>query len=215
MGRIEKLKREAINEANQRVLNEQHDITENIYARGEINWQDFKSLVDKYVASGRKDKSSYNKAIVMLDNIHGIWGSKRTGIDDMAEDVGNLLKSGDFRVGHIEINSWLENLPTGYKAIDIHTPGPIISDGSVGLYPTNDNPHKVFATRGAISYPPLNGDDYEQRYNKQVSGLVGKLENYAKQNGYKGVGEEFGPYTIPIKTGGVPITYKQSFFAIT
>ena len=70
------------------------------------------------------------------DLVHGIFGSNRLD-DDLEERVSQKLKSGDYRVTNIEINS--EN-----KGNEI------LTNGWVQLTSDSDNPHKVFSTRGSI-----------------------------------------------------------------
>ena len=129
------------------------------------------------------------------DLVHGIFGSNRLS-DDLVERVSKKLKSGDYRVFNVEINS--EN-----KGDEI------VSNGWVGLTPDSDNPHKVFSTRGSI------GGNHKERHNQQVSGLDGRLSNYAKGEGYKGVVDTFGPYTVNVKGSNGDMSYTQSFFAVT
>ena len=129
------------------------------------------------------------------DNVHGIFGSKRIN-DDLEERVSQKLKSGDYRVYNIEINS--EN-----KGNEI------VTNGWVGLKPDSNNPHKVFSTRGSI------GSNHKQRHDQQVSGLDGRLSNYAKGEGYKGKVDTFGPYTVSVKGPNGDMSYTQSFFAVS
>ena len=129
------------------------------------------------------------------DLVHGILGSKRLD-DDLEERVSQKLKSGDYRVFNVEINS--EN-----KGDEI------VSSGWVGLKPDSGNPHKVFSTRGSI------GGDHELRHNQQVSGLGERLSNYAKGKGYNGGVDTFGPYTVNVKGPNGDMSYTQSFFAVS
>ena len=129
------------------------------------------------------------------DLVHGIFGSKRLD-DDLEERVSQKLKSGDYRVDYVEINS--EN-----KGNEI------VSNGFVRLKPDSNNPHKVFSTRGSI------GGNHKERHDQQVSGLDGRLSNYAKGKGYKGEVDTFGPFTVSVKAPNGDMTYTQSFFAVT
>jgi len=129
------------------------------------------------------------------DLVHGIFGSNRLD-DDLEERVSQKLKSGDYRVTNIEINS--EN-----KGNEI------LTNGWVQLTSDSDNPHKVFSTRGSI------GGNHKERHDKQVSGLDGRLSNYAKGKGYKGDVDKFGPYTINVKGPNGDMSYTQSFFAVS
>lgn len=129
------------------------------------------------------------------DLVHGIFGSKRLD-DDLEERVSQKLKSGDYRVDYVEINS--EN-----KGNEI------VSNGFVRLKPDTNNPHKVFSTRGSI------GGNHKERHDKQVSGLDGRLSNYAKGEGYKGEVDTFGPFTVSVEDSDGDVTYTQSFFAVT
>ena len=129
------------------------------------------------------------------DLVHGILGSKRLD-DDLEERVSQKLKGGDYRVTNVEINS--EN-----KGNEI------VTNGWVQLTPDSSNPHKVFSTRGSI------GGNHKQRHDQQISGLDGRLSNYAKGKGYKGDVNTFGPYTITVKGPNGDMSYTQSFFAVS
>lgn len=129
------------------------------------------------------------------DLVHGIFGSNRLD-DDLEERVSKKLKSGNYRVFNVEINS--EN-----KGNEI------VSSGWVGLKPDSNNPHKVFSTRGSI------GGNHVERHNQQISGLDGRLSNYAKGKGYKGEVDTFGPYTVSVESSNGDMSYTQSFFAVT
>ena len=169
MGR-QKTKLQAIQEANKRILSEQ---SENVNITGK---QPYPNGTD-------------------WDLVHGILGSKRLD-DDLEGRVSQKLKSGDYRVYNIEINS--EN-----KGNEI------VTNGWVGLKPDSNNPHKVFSTRGSI------GGNHKQRHDQQVSGLDGRLSNYAKGKGYKGEVDTFGPYTVSVKAPNGDMSYTQSFFAVS
>ena len=169
MGRIEKIKRQVIEEANKRILlNEQSNV--NVFMNGE---QPYPNDTD-------------------WDLVHGIFGSKRLD-DDLEERVSKKLKSGDYRVFNVEINSEIKG-------------DEVVSSGWVGLKPDSDNPHKVFSTRGSI------GGNHEERHNQQISGLDDRLSDYAKGKGYKGEVDTFGPYTVSVNDD---VSYTQSFFAVT
>jgi len=128
------------------------------------------------------------------DLVHGILGSKRLD-DDLVERVSQKLKSSDYRVINIEINSNLQG-------------NNIVTIGTVILKPDSSNPHKVFSTRGSIG--PKDGN-YETRHDEQVNGLSRRLSDYAKTKRYKGDVDTFGPYTINVEG----YAYKQSFFAVS
>ena len=129
------------------------------------------------------------------DLVHGILGSKRLQ-DDLEERVSQKLKSGNYRVFNIEINS-------------TNNENEIVTNGWVGLKPDSNNPHKVFSTRGSI------GGNHKQRHDEQISGLDGRLSNYAKGKGYKGDVNTFGPYTVDIDIPNGKMSYTQSFFAVS
>ena len=92
------------------------------------------------------------------DLVHGAFGSKRLD-DDLEERVSKKLKSGDYRINHVEINSERED-------------DKVISRAVVGLSQDTQNPHKHFTTRGSI------GSNHKQRHDQQVSGLEGRLKNH-------------------------------------
>ena len=170
MGRLEKMKRLIIEEANKRILNEQ--------------------TTEKITITGTQPYPNTD-----WDLVHGIFGSKRLD-DDLEERVSQKLKSGDYRVDYVEINS--EN-----KGNEI------VSNGFVRIKPDSNNPHKVFSTRGSI------GGNHKERHDQQVSGLDGRLSNYAKGKGYKGEVDTFGPFTVSVEDSDGDVTYTQSFFAVT
>jgi hypothetical protein len=122
------------------------------------------------------------------DSVHGILGSKKIS-DDLEERVGEKLKQGSYRITDVKVSSYLK----GNK---------IITDGAVTLVSDTNNPDIAFTTRGSI------GDNYVQRHDNQVNGLVDRLSNY-----YKGTARQFGPFIIEVK--GTKFKYKQSFFAIS
>jgi len=164
--KVIKLRESDIQRMVKRVLNEQTN-TENVYIKREEPYPN-----------------------TDWDLVHGAFGSKRLD-DDLEKRVSKKLKSGDYRVHNIEINS--EN-----KGNEI------ITNGWVGLKPDSNNPHKHFTTRGSI------GSNHKQRHDQQVSGLEGRLKNH-----FGGEVDTFGPYEVTINTDQEPITYTQSFFAIT
>lgn len=127
------------------------------------------------------------------DMVHGYFGSKRL-TDDLEERVSAKLKSGNWRVTYVEINSAMNDQNDG-----------VVTNGYVRLEPAgNKPPHKVFTTRGSI------GANYASRHDSQVSGLQSRLKDY-----YKGEVTVFGPYDVTITTpDNNKIAYRQSFFAV-
>ena len=59
------------------------------------------------------------------------------------------------------------------------------------------------------------GGNHKQRHDQQISGLDGRLSNYAKGKGYKGEVDTFGPYSVSVKAPDGDMTYTQSFFAVS
>jgi hypothetical protein len=122
------------------------------------------------------------------DSVHGILGSKKID-DDLEKRVGDKLKSGSYRVTNVKVSSYV----SGNK---------VITDGTVTLVSDTNNPDIAFTTRGSIL------DNYEQRHDNQVNGLVDRLSAY-----YQGTARQFGPFIVDVK--GTTEKYKQSFFAIS
>lgn len=122
------------------------------------------------------------------DSVHGILGSKKID-DDLEDRVGKKLKEGNYRVTDVKVSSYIK----GNK---------VITEANVLLTLDNNNPDVAFTTRGSI------GDNYVQRHDTQVDGLVDRLSNH-----YKGTARQFGPFIIEVK--GTQWKYKQSFFAIS
>jgi hypothetical protein len=122
------------------------------------------------------------------DSVHGILGSKKID-DDLEKRVGDKLKSGSYRVTNVKVSSYV----SGNK---------VITDGTVTLVSDTNNPDIAFTTRGSIN------DNYEQRHDNQVNGLVDRLSAY-----YQGTARQFGPFIVDVK--GTTEKYKQSFFAIS
>jgi hypothetical protein len=122
------------------------------------------------------------------DSVHGILGSKKID-DDLEDRVGKKLKEGNYKVTDVKVSSYVKN-------------NKVITEASAILTLDNDNPDVAFTTRGSI------GDNFIQRHDNQVNGLVGRLSDY-----YKGTARQFGPFIVEVK--GTPWKYKQSFFAIS
>jgi hypothetical protein len=122
------------------------------------------------------------------DSVHGILGSKKID-DDLEKRVGDKLKSGSYRVTNVKVSSYV----SGNK---------VITNGTVTLVSDTNNPDIAFTTRGSIN------DNYEQRHDNQVNGLVDRLSAY-----YQGTARQFGPFIVDVK--GTTEKYKQSFFAIS
>ena len=122
------------------------------------------------------------------DSVHGILGSKKI-YDDLEDRVGKKLKDGNYRVTNVKVLSYVSD-------------NKVITDGTVTLVSDTNNPDIAFTTRGSI------GDNYEQRHDNQVNGLVDRLSAY-----YQGTARQFGPFIVDVK--GTSWKYKQSFFAIS
>ena len=122
------------------------------------------------------------------DSVHGILGSRKID-DDLEKRVGDKLKSGSYRVTNVKVSSYV----SGNK---------VITDGTVTLVSDTNNPDIAFTTRGSIN------DNYEQRHDSQVNGLVDRLSAF-----YQGTARQFGPFIVDVK--GTTKKYKQSFFAIS
>ena len=122
------------------------------------------------------------------DSVHGILGSKKI-YDDLEDRVGKKLKEGNYRVTNVKVLSYVSD-------------NKVITDGTVTLVSDTNNPDIAFTTRGSI------GDNYEQRHDNQVNGLVDRLSAY-----YQGTARQFGPFIVDVK--GTSWKYKQSFFAIS
>jgi Zn/Cd-binding protein ZinT len=122
------------------------------------------------------------------DSVHGILGSKKID-DDLEKRVGDKLKSGSYRVTNVKVSSYV----SGNK---------VITDGTVTLVSDTNNPDIAFTTRGSI------GNNYEQRHDNQVNGLVDRLSAF-----FQGTARQFGPFIVDVK--GTTEKYKQSFFAIS
>ena len=122
------------------------------------------------------------------DLVHGILGSKRIS-DDLEDRVSKKLKSGSYRVTDVKVLSYV----SGNK---------VITDGTVTLVSDTNNPDIAFTTRGSI------GNDYGQRHDDQVNGLIDRLSAY-----YQGTTRQFGPFIVDVK--GTSVKYKQSFFVVS
>ena len=122
------------------------------------------------------------------DSVHGILGSKKI-YDDLEDRVGKKLKEGNYRVTNVKVLSYVSD-------------NKVITDGTVTLVSDTNNPDIAFTTRGSI------GDNYEQRHDNQVNGLVDRLSAY-----YQGTARQFGPFIVDVK--GTSWKYKQSFFVIS
>ena len=122
------------------------------------------------------------------DSVHGILGSKKI-YDDLEDRVGKKLKEGNYRVTNVKVLSYVSD-------------NKVITDGTVTLVSDTNNTDIAFTTRGSI------GDNYEQRHDNQVNGLVDRLSAY-----YQGTARQFGPFIVDVK--GTSWKYKQSFFAIS
>ena len=129
-----------------------------------------------------------------LDLVHGILGSKRIQ-DDFSERVTQSLKEWNDKgyktdVTNIKIKTYIEG-------------NEIITESSCDIVESTDgNSYNEFTTRGSI------GDDFNERHDNQIDGLVNRLEQYYGGNA-KQVGKSF---IISFNLNGNNISYKQSFF---
>ena len=133
-----------------------------------------------------------------LDLVHGALGSKRLkemGELDFSQVVNNELKK-QFNQGkkadvsNIKISTYVQG-------------NQIITEASCDIVESTDGiAYTEFTTRGSI------GDDYANRHDEQVTGLVDRLESH-----YGGVAKQVGKtFTITFQVNGQTISYKQSFF---
>jgi hypothetical protein len=129
-----------------------------------------------------------------LDLVHGALGSKRLN-DDFSQRVTNELenqinKGNTPDVSNIEVSTYIQG-------------NQIITEASCDIIQSQDGiAYANFTTRGSI------GDDYVNRHDEQVTGLVDRLEKI-----FGGVAKQVGKtFTITFQVNGQTISYKQSFF---
>jgi hypothetical protein len=127
------------------------------------------------------------------DNVHGYFSSRNID-NDLAEKVNKKLKSGNYKVSYVKINSYLNDDKTK-----------VITVGKVGLIPNQKNPHKSFMSRGSI------GGSYVLRHDRQDV----DIKKYIKSKFIGCSYDVFGPYKVTIYTPKGQISYKQSFYAVT
>ena len=129
-----------------------------------------------------------------LDLVHGALGSKRLD-DDFEKRVQDELTN--------QVNAGEKPDVTNIKVVTEVKGGFIITKASCDIVESSDGiAYTHFTTRGSI------GDDYEIRHDKQIDGLVGRLEN-----AYGGVSKQVGDsFEITFRVGNQSISYKQSFF---
>ena len=129
-----------------------------------------------------------------LDLVHGALGSKRLD-DDFEKRVQDELTN--------QVNAGEKPDVTNIKVVTEVKGGYVITRASCDIVESSDGiAYTHFTTRGSI------GNDYEIRHDKQIDGLVGRLEN-----AYGGVSKQVGDsFEITFRVGNQDVSYKQSFF---
>lgn len=129
-----------------------------------------------------------------LDLVHGALGSKRLD-DDFEKRVQDELSN--------QVNAGEKPDVTNIKVVTEVKGGYVITKASCDIVESQDGiAYTHFTTRGSI------GNDYEIRHDKQIDGLVGRLEN-----AYGGVSKQVGDsFEITFRVGNHSVSYKQSFF---
>ena len=129
-----------------------------------------------------------------LDLVHGALGSKRLNDDfeqRVQDELTNQINKGNIPdISNIQVKTFIQG-------------NQIITEASCEIIKSQDGiAYTHFTTRGSI------GDNYEIRHDKQVNGLIDRLENY-----YGGVAKQVGKtFDITFQLEGQDITYRQSFF---
>jgi hypothetical protein len=129
-----------------------------------------------------------------LDLVHGALGSKRLKEDfeqKVQDELTKQISAGKKPdVSNIKVTTYVKN-------------GLVITEATCDIMESTDGTaYSHFTTRGSI------GDDYDVRHDKQIDGLIDRLEkNYGGKA--KQVGKTFN---ITFILNGQAITYRQSFF---
>jgi hypothetical protein len=149
------------------------------------------SIEKKIPITSGKDENGDIVDTTDWDGVHAIFSSKRKEYsDNLVSRVEPYLQTEKFRVTDVKISSEKNGKE-------------ITTKGSVTLTPISQGqkPHIVFTTRGSL------GNDYVNRYDKQVNGLENRIKSTYGSTSV----ETFGPFDVKIKN--TKIKYKQIFYA--